>query len=296
MKIGIYGQFYHENFELYFKHVLDALQKKNVEIHIEEAFLKSIIDHKEIGMNLSKTTSFKELDASYDLFISIGGDGTILKSVTFVGDLGIPIVGINTGRLGFLATIQKEKITESINQILDRKYTISERSLLSISTEPPNSEITTLNFALNEIAVNRKNTTSMIKVDTMVNDKYLTSYWSDGLIVATPTGSTGYSLSCGGPLIDPSTNSIVLTPIAPHNLNARPIVIPDSSIVTLKVSGREKTYLVSMDSRVATLENETTIIIRKAPFTIKLVQLVSDSFIKTLRKKLLWGEDKRNRQ
>lgn len=296
MKIGIYGQFYHENFELYFKHVLDALQKKNVEIHIEEAFLKSIIDHKEIGMNLSKTTSFKELDASYDLFISIGGDGTILKSVTFVGDLGIPIVGINTGRLGFLATIQKEKITESINQILDRKYTISERSLLTISTEPPNSEITTLNFALNEIAVNRKNTTSMIKVDTMVNDKYLTSYWSDGLIVATPTGSTGYSLSCGGPLIDPSTNSIVLTPIAPHNLNARPIVIPDSSIVTLKVSGREKTYLVSMDSRVATLENETTIIIRKAPFTIKLVQLVSDSFIKTLRKKLLWGEDKRNRQ
>jgi NAD+ kinase len=296
MKIGIYGQFYHENSKVYFKLILDALQKKNVEIHIEETFLKLINDHIEIGIDLSKTTSFKKLDASYDLFISIGGDGTILKSVTYVEDLGIPIVGINVGRLGFLATIQKEKITVSINQILDKKHTISERSVLSITTDPPNSEITQLNFALNEIAVNRKNTTSMIKVDTMVNDKYLTSYWSDGLIVATPTGSTGYSLSCGGPLIDPSTNSIVLTPIAPHNLNARPIVIPDSSVVTLKVSGREKTYLVSMDSRIATLENETTIIIRKAPFTIKLVQLASDSFIKTLRKKLLWGEDKRNRQ
>lgn len=296
MKIGIYGQFYHENSEIYFNHILDALQKRNIEIHIEEAFLKLITDHKEIDMNLSKIPSFKALDASYNLFISIGGDGTILQSVTYVGDLGIPIVGINTGRLGFLATIQKEKITESINQILDQKYTISERSLLTITTEPSNSEITPLNFALNEIAVNRKNTTSMIKVDTMVNDKYLTSYWSDGLIVATPTGSTGYSLSCGGPVIDPSTNSIVLTPIAPHNLNARPIVIPDSSIVTLKVTGREKTYLVSMDSRIATLENETIIIIKKAPFTIKLVQLASDSFIKTLRKKLLWGEDKRNRQ
>jgi NAD+ kinase len=296
MKIGIYGQFYHEHSELYFKHILDVLQKRNVEIHIEEAFLKLISDHKGIGTNLSQTASFRTLDASYDLFISVGGDGTILKSVTYVGDLGIPIVGINTGRLGFLATIQKEKITERINQILDQKYTISERSLLIISTNPSNPEITTLNFALNEIAVNRKNTTSMIKVVTMVNDKYLTSYWSDGLIVATPTGSTGYSLSCGGPVIDPSTNSIVLTPIAPHNLNARPIVIPDSSVVTLKVTGREKTYLVSMDSRIATLENETTIIIRKAPFTIKLVQLASDSFIKTLRKKLLWGEDKRNRQ
>jgi NAD+ kinase len=134
----------------------------------------------------------------------------------------------------------------------------------------------------------------MIKVETKVNDKYLTSYWSDGLIVATPTGSTGYSLSCGGPIIDPSTNSMVLTPIAPHNLNARPLVIPDSSTVTLKVSGREKTYLVSMDSRIATLKNETTLIIKKAPFNIKLVQLEGDSFIKTLRKKLLWGEDKRN--
>jgi NAD+ kinase len=294
MKIGIYGQFYHENSEAYIQLILDALQKKNVEIVIEENFLDIINLHQDITKNFSGVDTFSQLDNTYDLFFSIGGDGTILKSVTFVRDLGIPIVGINTGRLGFLATIQKEEIAKSINQILNGDYLISKRSVLTIETEPSNSEIHPLNFALNEVAVNRKNTTSMIKVETLVNDKYLTSYWSDGLIVSTPTGSTGYSLSCGGPVIDPSARSVVITPIAPHNLNARPLVLPDNSVVSLKVSGREKSYLVSLDSRIATLENETTIIIKKAPFHINLVQLHDDSFIKTLRKKLLWGEDKRN--
>ena len=294
MKIGIYGQFYHENSETYIQHILSALQKKDVEVVIEENFLNIINLHNDIASNFSKLSTFNTLDNSYDLFFSIGGDGTILKSVTFVGDLGIPIVGINTGRLGFLATIQKEKIAESINQILNGDYVISERSLLSVSTQPENDDIVPLSFALNEVAINRKNTTSMIKVDTKVNDKYLTSYWSDGLIVSTPTGSTGYSLSCGGPVIDPSSTSIVITPIAAHNLNARPLVIPDSSIISLKVSGREESYLISLDSRIATLKNDTKITIRRAPFTIKLVQLPNDSFIKTLREKLLWGEDKRN--
>ncbi len=293
MKIGIYGQFYHENSETYIQLLLDALQKK-AEVVIEENFLNIINQHRDITKNFSGFSTFKELDSSFDLFFSIGGDGTILKAVTFVRDLGIPIVGINTGRLGFLATIQKEEITQSITKILNGEYSISERSLLSISTDPYIKKVNPLNFALNEIAVNRKNTTSMIKVETFVNDKYLTSYWSDGLIVATPTGSTGYSLSCGGPIIDPNTNSIVLTPIAPHNLNARPLVIPDSSTITLKVTGREKNYLVSMDSRIATLKNNTIITLKKAPFTIKLLQLHDDSFIKTLREKLLWGEDKRN--
>ena len=294
MKIGVYGQFYHEDSEIYIQYILDALQKKEVEIVVEEKFLKSINKHKEISKNYSNISSFKTIDDSYDFFLSIGGDGTLLKSVTYVRDLGIPIIGINTGRLGFLATIQKEEITESLHQILNGTYFISERSLLSITTNPEIEEITPLNFALNEVAINRKNTTSMIKIETRVNNKHLTSYWSDGLIVSTPTGSTGYSLSCGGPVIDPSTNSMVITPIAPHNLNARPIVIPDNSTVTLKVSGRGKSHLVSLDSRIATLKNNTTITITKAPFCIKLVQLSDDSFIKTLRKKLLWGEDKRN--
>lgn len=294
MKIGIYGQFYHKNSETHIQSILNALQRKDVEILVEENFLRLMKEHQSFHTDLSKLDSFVKLDKSYDLFFSIGGDGTILKSVTFVRDLNIPIVGVNTGRLGFLATIQKEDVADSISEILEGAYDISERSLLAIETSPAHKEITPLNFALNEVAVNRKNTTSMIKVETTVHGEYLTSYWSDGLIVSTPTGSTGYSLSCGGPVIDPSNESIVLTPIAPHNLNVRPLVIPDNSEVTLKVSGRENTHLVSLDSRILTLENETLITIKKAPFTIKLVQLKDESFIKTLRKKLLWGEDKRN--
>ncbi len=294
MKIGIYGQFYHEDSEKYIQLILDALQAKDAEIIVEANFLKILQKNHTGAAQYAHLETFTKLDRSYDLFFSIGGDGTILKSVTFVRDLDIPIVGINTGRLGFLATIQKEDITQSINAILNGSFRISERSLLTIETSPDNNEVKTLNFALNEVAVNRKNTTSMIKVETMVNDKYLTSYWSDGLIVATPTGSTGYSLSCGGPVIDPSTNSIVITPIAPHNLNARPLVIPDNSEISLKVSGRETSFLVSLDSRIATLDNGTTLHIKKASFTIKMVQLEDDSFIKTLREKLLWGEDKRN--
>ena len=294
MKIGVYGQFYHRDSETYIQTVLDVLQTKGVKIVVEDKFLKSINKHKDISNNYSNVSSFTKIDKSYDFFISIGGDGTLLKSVTFVKNLGIPIIGINTGRLGFLATIQKEKISESLQQILNGNYSISKRGLIAVSTAPKIAEIEELNFALNEIAINRKNTTSMIKVETSVDSEHLTSYWSDGLIVATPTGSTGYSLSCGGPIIAPSTSSIVLTPIAPHNLTARPLVIPDSSTITLKVSGREKSYLVSLDSRVATVKNNTIITIKKASFYIKLVQLKEDSFIKTLRNKLLWGEDKRN--
>ena len=294
MKIGIYGQFYHEHSEKYIQLILDALQNYDAEVFIEYNFLKIIGSHESMSSDFSNMPTFQTLDSSYDFFFSIGGDGTLLKSVTFVRDLGIPIVGINSGRLGFLATIQKEKVHESIRHILEGNYSISERSLLTINTDPPNEALRTLDFALNEIAVNRKNTTSMIKVETQVNGEYLHSYWSDGLIVSTPTGSTGYSLSCGGPVIDPSTNSLLITPIAPHNLNARPLVIPDDWTITLKVSGREESYLVSLDSRIATLTNDTHIVIKKSPFTIKLVQLLDDSFVKTLRKKLLCGEDKRN--
>jgi NAD+ kinase len=294
MKIGIYGQFYHEDSEKYIQYILDALQKREVNIVIEEEFLNSIKKNEEFSKRFLRLDSFKSLDDSYDFFIGIGGDGTILKSVTFVGDLGIPIIGINTGRLGFLATIQKEKITECLNHILSGNYYLSERSLLTVSTDPEDSLIFPLDFALNEVAVNRKNTTSMIKVETKINEEPLTSYWSDGLIVSTPTGSTGYSLSCGGPIIDPKTKSLVITPIAPHNLSVRPLIIPDNCTISLTISGREKSYLVSLDSRITTLKNHTTIIIKKAPFKIKLVQLKEDRFIKTLREKLLWGEDKRN--
>ncbi len=292
MKVAIYGQFYHKNSGKHVMSIIEAFQKKNITLIIEESYKKLV--EKELNKSLGDISTFTSIDNSYDLFISIGGDGTILKSITYVGALGVPIVGINTGRLGFLATIQKEHVSESIASIIDGDYTISERSLLSIETTPAQENITKLNFALNEVAVNRKNTTSMIKVDTQVNGKYLTTYFSDGLIVATPTGSTGYSLSCGGPVIDPSTSNIALTPIAPHNLSARPLVLPDDCEIDLAVSGREDEFLVSLDSRIMTLHIDTTLRIKKAPFKIKLVQLKDESFIKTLREKLLWGEDKRN--
>lgn len=294
MKIAIYGQFYHKNSGNYIASVLNALVKAKVDVFIEENFLELIRANDSIESNYDSFETFKEIDSSYDLFFSIGGDGTILKSITYVKDLNIPIVGINTGRLGFLATIQKDELEDNIDHILTGNYSISKRSLLQVSTTPASAMGDVLNFALNEVSVNRKNTTSMIKVASTLNGEHLTSYWSDGLIVATPTGSTGYSLSCGGPVIDPQTDSFVITPIAPHNLNARPFVIPDNTTIGLQVSGREDSFLLSMDSRIVTLENETQIEITRAPFTISLVQLNHDSFIKTIRQKLLWGEDKRN--
>lgn len=289
MKIAIYSQYYPEKSFDAFHHLLQILSQEKAEVFIEKEFLTQFKT-----LENETVKPFTALDKSFNLLISIGGDGTILRAITYLKDLDIPIVGINTGRLGFLSTIQTNDIEAAIKNILNKNYKISERSLLSIETLPENNKIKETNFALNEIAISRKNTTSMITVDTKLNNEYLTSYWSDGLIVSTPTGSTGYSLSCGGPVITPDTNSFVLTPIAPHNLSARPLVIPDSTEIELKVDGREEQHLVSLDSRIATLNNNTIIRIKKAPFTIKMLELVEESFLDTLRKKLLWGEDKRN--
>lgn len=294
MKIGIYGQFYHTNSSFYIEELLDALNHENIQVCVEHEFFARIQENEAIQKEYGHFPTFKQLDSSFDLFISVGGDGTILKSVNYIKDLNIPIVGINTGRLGFLATINKEEIRSTVSRLLKKEYTISERSLLSIYTKPEAKDICKNNFALNEIAVSRKNTTSMITIETWLDDEYLTAYWADGLIISTPTGSTGYSLSCGGPVITPSTKAIAITPIAPHNLNARPLILKDSTKITLKVSGRENEHLVSMDSRIATLHTNTTITIKKAPFKIKMVEIHGDSFLQTLRKKLLWGEDKRN--
>ncbi|MBN2867220.1 MAG: NAD(+)/NADH kinase, partial [Flavobacteriaceae bacterium] len=206
MKVAIYSQFQKKKPLASLEVLLDVLQKENFEIHIEEAFFKNV------SSKIKKTfQTFFSLDSSYDFLISIGGDGTILRAVTLVRDLNIPIVGINTGRLGFLATIQHDEIEDAIKSIKEKDYNISERTLLSISVSEPNKEIESCNFALNEIAVSRKNTTSMITVETELDGEYLTSYWSDGLIISTPTGSTGYSLSCGGPVITPKAASFVLT-------------------------------------------------------------------------------------
>ena len=293
MKVGIYGQFYHKNSGQYIQQLLELLDERSAEVVIEKNFLKLIHDNESIKKDYSYFSTFKELDTSYDLFFSIGGDGTILKTVTYVRDIGIPIVGINTGRLGFLATIRKEEIQASVNQIFDGEYTVSSRSLLQIESSC-GKDFDGINFALNEIAVSRKNTTSMITVHTKIDNEFLTSYWSDGLIVSTPTGSTGYSLSCGGPIIMPETCSFLLTPIAPHNLNMRPLSVSQEYEIKLTISGREEEHLVSLDSRTYVLKNETEITLKRAPFEINMVCLKGESFLKTLREKLLWGEDKRN--
>jgi len=293
MKVAIYGQTYQDNAIPFVGELLDELQKVNAEVSVEQEF-NILLSTKLDTSAFATFTISNGLDSSFDMLVSFGGDGTMLRATTFVHDTGIPIVGVNTGRLGFLSTFKKEDVRKVVQEFVKGEYRTVERSLVSVSADFPIPEFNSLNFALNEVTVSRKDTTSMITVETYLNDEYLTSYWADGLIVSTPTGSTGYSLSCGGPVMSPDAKSLVLTPIAPHNLNARPLVISDDTVIRLKVSGREKSHLVSLDSRIATLENDTEITIQKAPFSVKLIEYTSESFLATLRNKLLWGEDKRN--
>ena len=293
MKIAVYGPLYNERSKSTIKILIEYLKNRNAVVFFEKDFYESVLKISNIDIESFRCDTFKILDNSFDLLISIGGDGTILRAITYVKDLNIPIVGINTGRLGFLATIPMNTVEKALDEIFEGNYRISKRSLLAI-TVGEGEAVFDLNFALNEITVSRKNTTSMISVETWLDDEYLTSYWADGLIVSTPTGSTGYSLSCGGPVIMPESDSFVLTPIAPHNLNARPLVISSNKIIKLKVSGREDEHLVSLDSRIKTLPNNTTITIQKAPFNMHMIELKDERFIETLRKKLLWGADQRN--
>ena len=294
MKVAIFGQYYQNDTRPIIRDIFLFFNNNNVELVIEEKFLKILYDEEILKKEYKTFNDYKCLNSSFDLLISIGGDGTILRAATYIRDSGIPILGINAGRLGFLAKVQKENIETFLQIVLKKEYTLSERTLLSLECNPENEQINELNFAMNEVTVSRKDTTSMITIDTSLNGEHLNSYWADGLIISTPTGSTGYSLSCGGPVLTPEVKGLVITPIAPHNLNARPLVIPDDTEIKLKVSGREEQYLVSLDSRIATLNNNAELIIRKTPFKINMVEIPNETFLKTLRNKLLWGEDKRN--
>ena len=293
MKIAIYGTEVNKRSESTLQTLANYLINKKAIISIEANFFNSVQKNLSPKVDLESFVSFKTLDSSFDLLISIGGDGTILRAITGVKDLGIPIVGINTGRLGFLSTIKTCNIKEAMDQIFEGNYRISKRSLLKVITTPETANLN-IDFALNEIAVSRKNTTSMISIETWLDDQYLTSYWADGLIISTPTGSTGYSLSCGGPIVMPESDSLALTPIAPHNLNARPLVISAKHKIRLKLSGRENEFLISLDSRINSLKKAIEITIEKAPYHINMIELQGNSFIETLRKKLLWGVDQRN--
>lgn len=293
-KAAVYGQSYAISSEKEIKTLLQVLEKNKIDFFIESEFYTLLVESNVLQDNYKSFVSFNDLDSSFDIMFTIGGDGTFLRSATHIRDLDIPVLGINTGRLGFLAIVAKDLIEESVELVINGEFTIQERTLISVKTEPKTKDFAELNFALNEVTIAKKNTTSMIGVKTSLNEEYLTNYWADGIIISTPTGSTGYSLSCNGPVILPDSKNLVITPVAPHNLNARPVVISDETKIELEVNSREKNFLISLDSRVTTVPKETKIFIEKTDFTIKSILPLNQSFIKTLRSKLLWGEDIRN--
>lgn len=237
-------------------------------------------------------TGRKDLPSQTDMLMSFGGDGTMLDTVTFVGNSNIPIIGINLGRLGFLAAISEEEVEAALSSLVKGSYTIERRSLLHLDANIP--LFGDAPFGLNEFTIHRKDSSSMIKIHTYLNGEFLNTYWADGLIVATPTGSTGYSLSCGGPVVFPQASNFIITPVAPHNLNLRSIVVPDDVVITFEVEGRSDTFLCTLDSRSEAITSETQLAIRKENFSISLVRPHEHNFLKTIRQKLYWGIDKRN--
>lgn len=294
MKIAVYGKIISPEARPYIEKLYHMLKAEGVELIFYAPFHQHLVDHCDIQIEYPTYSSSIDLIASQpDVMLTIGGDGTILDAATLVRDSGIPILGVNTGRLGFLADVAREEVNKAAKALLKGKYTVQKRNLISVKTSSPNI-IPDPNFALNEIAVSRKDTTSMITVHTWINDEYLNSYWADGLIIATPTGSTGYSLSCGGPIIMPGSENFVITPIAPHNLTVRPFVIPNNYKIRLKVETREDRFLTSVDSRIYTCDSEVEIFLERADFKIGTIQTEVQNFPSTLRNKLLWGLDRRN--
>jgi NAD+ kinase len=292
MTIAIFGSPYPEHFSKYIQHLIKKLETEHINLIIEEEFSIFLENNIRFNKSISTFNSYETLKNKADFLLSIGGDGTLLKAVTYVRESEIPIMGINTGRLGFISSISADQIDDAITDILKGNYKINERTLLELSSNK--NLFKEKNFALNEVAVSKKDTSSMIRIDAYVDDEFLNTYWADGLVVSTPTGSTGYSLSCGGPIIMPGTNNIIITPNAPHNLNVRPIVIDDNSVIKLKVEDRDQLALVSLDSRSRAFDSETELIIKKADFKVRLVQPQNNSLIKTIRHKLMWGLDKRS--
>ena len=293
MNIAIYSAFFSPETLTYINTVIEYLETNHHNILLVDRLKKNL------GTKQNQYSYFSDdeiLDPSVDFLFSIGGDGTLLRSITVVRNSKIPIFGINTGRLGFLTSLHRDALEEGLDTFFKKKYTFIERSLLHVNTKYPVTALEEIGFALNEVTINRKNTTSMLSINAELDEKYLTTYWADGLIVSTPTGSTGYSLSSGGPIVSPNSSCWILNPIAPHNINMRPLIVPDSTEIRIAVTGRDKTHLLSLDSRILTIENGNDIYLKKASFSIKTVQLEGAFFFETLREKLFWGQDTRNTQ
>lgn len=293
MKIAIYGRIIDSGQMEFINSLLSKIQNIGAEMLIHDSFRKALASSIKLPDSASSFSNHEELsNANADVLFSIGGDGTLLDTVTLVRDSGIPIFGINTGRLGFLSSVATDEIDIALESILNKNYNIDKRTLLQLHTG--NNLFENRNFALNEFTVHKQDSASMITIHSYIDGEYFNSYWADGLIVATPTGSTAYSLSCGGPIVLPGSGNLIITPIAPHNLNVRPVVIPDDKTITLKLEGRTEHYLLALDARSKTTDSSIEIKITRENYHINLLRLQHHSFLHTLRNKLMWGVDKRN--
>jgi NAD+ kinase len=292
MNVALYGKKINKQSLAHFSEVLAILKDFGWNPVIEKELKKHLVSKIGLSPLTDEFSSHNDFHHGIDLTLSMGGDGTFIKSVGFIRNSGVPIIGINTGRLGFLANISKDQIAQTMDMIKRKEFEFQKRSLLRIHTEE--NLFGDDNFALNEVTFHKKDTASMITVHASLDDKYLNSYWADGLIVATPTGSTAYSLSCGGPIITPGCQVHILTPIAPHNLNVRPMVVPDHMPIKLSLEGRERKYLISLDGNSKNIRQGEEVIITKAEFMINVIKFEDNNFLDTIRNKMLWGIDKRN--
>lgn len=292
MRIAIYSRGIENNQFKDIELLLDILDKHNVEPVFFQDFFNQFYSAIKLKGKYSTFNSSADMDLSIDCLISLGGDGTLLDTVTLVKDTGIPVLGVNYGRLGFLANIGKEEMQGAFDALVERKYVLDKRTLIHLDANIPLFAETP--YALNEFSIHKKDTSPMIKIHTYLNGEFLNTYWADGIIVATPTGSTGYSLSCNGPVVFPDSASFVITPVSPHNLNIRPIVVPDNTIVSFEVEGRTDGFLCTLDSRREIAPKEIQMAIKKESFGINLIRLNENNFLQTLRNKLSWGLDKRN--
>lgn len=290
MKIAIYGKSFGSVFNDPIAQFVNTLTSRGHELVIFSDLAPFLAE----AINFESRTTFSDHHElkGCEMVVSIGGDGTILNTLLYVRDSNIPVLGLNTGRLGFLSTVNTDDIDDVVAAIEEGSYVKEERTVLQLKTREKMFE--PLNYALNEVAVHKNDISSMITISAYVNDVYINSYWADGLIISTATGSTAYNLSCGGPIVMPGSQTLVITPIAPHNLNIRPLVIPDSANIRLEIEGRESQHLVSLDSRSQALDNSQTLEICKAPFSMQLLRVQNLDFMQTIRNKLNWGLDRRN--
>ncbi len=292
MKIALFGKEFTNDQQSFLQMLVDELIARNVDLCLYEKYYNMISPRVKLPGNITFFSSHINLLEDTDMLFSIGGDGTLLDTIPYVRGSGIPILGINLGRLGFLSSISKTEISEALKLLFDGRYKLDKRALLSLINPP--DIFGDLNFALNDLTIYRKNTTSLIVVHVYVDGLKLNTYWGDGLIVATPTGSTAYSLSVGGPILTPGSQNFVIAPIASHNLTVRPIVIQDSSEIRIGIKGREEKYLMTMDSRHTAINKKDELVIRRCDFTVNLVQMENKDFFSTIREKLMWGKDYRN--